>query len=550
MKRAMFRLGGVGLYMWAAIGFAASAALSGDTFLVKHGQPLAEIVIAERPTRMQNLAASELQTYIEKISGAELPVVSQPSGGNATRIFVGGSSHTGQLGIKTDDLKHGAYRVASGADWMALVGSGQEFEPVEPWARTRTSGSGGRAERDRLHREWDKITGETFGNPFHYLYPFLNEELQIWEFDDAGTLNAVCDFLRELGVRWFYPGELGEVVPQAKNIALPRENKVVRPDFALRNIGWWSKRISMTTDEDLWNLRMGVNHGVDLIGLTQLCHGSKFVHAREEYKKANPEHFAVYGGMRATDHKGTQGAPCLSSEGFFENHLKYARAVFDHYDEPLISIDVCDGYSRGVCECELCKGRGTPERGVYGSMSDYVFDIESGKWPKIGAGFRITWLGDALCLGITCQEPDMQNLRIGATEEDDLRIWSGDVVEVFVETQFHDYYQIAISPNGVITDLDREKRLESRWSSGAEVATHQGEDAWTIEIRLPAAGENAKEIDPLHGIAGRRPSETYPWFVNVCRQRVRGDETQLFAWSPTGKRRFNVPEKFGKVYAR
>jgi hypothetical protein len=179
-----------------------------------------------------------------------------------------------------------------------------------------------------------------------------------------------------------------------------------------------------------------------------------------------------------------------------------------------------------------------------------LFDIESGKWPKIGTGFRIAWLGDALCLGLTCQEPDMQNLRIGATEKDDLGIWSGDVVEVLIETQFHDHYQIAISPNGIITDLDREKRLESRWSSGAEVATHQGEDAWTIEIRLPAAGENAKEIDPLQGIAGRRPSETYPWFVNVCRQRVRGDETQLFAWSPTGTRRFNVPEKFGKVYAR
>lgn len=179
-----------------------------------------------------------------------------------------------------------------------------------------------------------------------------------------------------------------------------------------------------------------------------------------------------------------------------------------------------------------------------------LFDIESGKWPRIGAGFRIAWLGDALCLGITCQEPDMQNLRIGATEKDDLGIWSGDVVEVLIETQFHKYYQIAISPNGVITDLDRENRLESLWSSGAEVATHRGEDAWTIEIRLPAAGENAKEIDPLHGIAGKRPSETYPWFINVCRQRIRPEVTELTAWSPTGKRRFNVPEKFGKVYAR
>jgi len=61
---------------------------------------------------------------------------------------------------------------------------------------------------------------------------------------------------------------------------------------------------------------------------------------------------------------------------------------------------------------------------------------------------------------------------------------------------------------------------------------------------------NAKEIDPLNGIAGTKPSETYPWFINVCRQRVRDKDIELSAWSPTGKDRFNVPRKFGKVYAK
>lgn len=800
--------------------------MAADAFLVRDGQPKAEIITAEDPARMTRLAAHELQTYVEKISGARLPITTEPSGATPVKVYVGCSPHTDKLNVSAAGLKYGAYRIVSGDDWLALLGPDTEFEPVEPYAHSRTSGSGGRAERLRIDREWDQITGETYSNPFHYVYPHWSEELEVWEYDDAGTLNAVYDFLRSLGVRWYYPGELGEIVPEARDIALPEVDEVVRPDFPLRKLGWWSKHIGMTADEDLWSLRMGTNHGADIIGLTQLCHGSKFVHLRDEFKAAHPEYFALWGGNRATDHKGGQGAPCLSSEGFFEHHLKYARAVFDHYDEPMISIDVVDGYGRGMCECELCEGKGTPERGWSGLMSDYVLgyvnrvagelyrshpnkmvsalaygayrlppqtvqefppnlalwicqtrmdywdpqvredslqlrrewleklpsrqlfiyeyylasrpggawegipvyfprlisedlrslkgigsgeyidlyqphdrselpydylaishlnlyvttrlwwdadrdvealleeyyekfygpareemkafieyseqnwprmrtdvaaidralelvaaarraagdtiygkrvdlavtyveplrrlraqlanprddvpvarallrdsktlvidgklddelwgtvrmyelsEIQTGQRPVHGSTFRIAWVDDALCLGITCSEPDMQNLNIGTTERDDPNIWSGDVVEVLLETQFHAYYQIAISPSGAVTDLDREKGLDTLWSSGVEVATHHGPDNWTVEVRLPAAGENAEEMDRLRGIAGRQPSETYPWFINVCRQRVRGEQTELTAWSPTGQKRFNVPQKFGKVYAR
>ena len=802
------------------------AATAAETFLVRNGRPMGQIVIAEKPTRMARLAASELKAHIEKITGATLPITTTVTESIPVCVYVGRSPHTDRLDVTNDDLKHGAYRMVSGTNWLALIGSDQEFEPVEPWARSRTNGSGGRRERRRIDHEWDKITGETYSNPFHYVYPYWSEELQVWAFDDAGALNAVCDFLRELGVRWYYPGELGEIVPKATDIALPTVNRVVRPEFALRKLGWWSRHAGMTTDEILWCLRLGTNEGADIIGLTQLCHGSKFVHLREEFKEAHPEYFALRNGRRATDHKRGQGAPCLSSEAFFQHHLKYARAVFDHYNEPLISIDVVDGYSVGVCGCELCKGKGRPELGWDGHVSDYVlgyvnrvalelhkshpgkmvsalayggyklpptsidafspnlallmcqsrrmfYDPQArektrqlredwleklpskqlftyehyqtsrpgGAWEgipvyfphlisedlrtlkgviagefielyqpsdpsklpydylaishlniyvttrlwwdpdrdvealleeyyrtfygpacnemkafieyseqnwhrmrndvgtidkalelvataRIAAGdgvysnrvariagyveplkrlraqltdprddvpvaralprnvrdlkldgkldeklwstvrkyqlreirtggrpahrttFRIAWIGDALCLGITCQDSDMEHLSVGTTQKDDPNIWFGDVVEILIETQFHAYYQIAISPSGAVTDLDREKRLDTLWDSGADVATHHGPDGWTIEVRLPAAGENAKDIDAHNGIAGRRPSETYPWFVNVCRQRVRDEQTELTAWSPTGKPRFNVPKKFGKVYAK
>jgi hypothetical protein len=49
--------------------------------LVENGQPRAEIIIAEKPARVAQLGASELQTYVEKITGATLAIVSKPTGG-------------------------------------------------------------------------------------------------------------------------------------------------------------------------------------------------------------------------------------------------------------------------------------------------------------------------------------------------------------------------------------------------------------------------------------------------------------------------------------
>jgi hypothetical protein len=67
---------------------------------------------------------------------------------------------------------------------------------------------------------------------------------------------------------------------------------------------------------------------------------------------------------------------------------------------------------------------------------------------------------------------------------------------------------------------------------------------------LPCSHEFPEDIDPLGGIAGRPPTSTYPWQINVCRQRIRGKEVELSAWSPTDKPRFTEPSKFGTIYIK
>ena len=46
--------------------------------LVREGQPLASVVVPPKPTDVEFLAAEELAAYIERISGATLPVVDAP----------------------------------------------------------------------------------------------------------------------------------------------------------------------------------------------------------------------------------------------------------------------------------------------------------------------------------------------------------------------------------------------------------------------------------------------------------------------------------------
>src|SRR4051812_12804567 len=78
-----------------------------EAFLVENGEARAEIVIAEQPQRTVRLAAQELQTYVEKISGARLPITTQPTAGVAVQVYVGRSLHTDRLHVTAQGLKDG-----------------------------------------------------------------------------------------------------------------------------------------------------------------------------------------------------------------------------------------------------------------------------------------------------------------------------------------------------------------------------------------------------------------------------------------------------------
>lgn len=358
-----------------------------DAFIVKDGVSNAEVVISPDPKRprMVNLAALEFRYYIEKMSGARLPIVSKPNDEHPVKIYVGESEYAKKLGVTAEDLKFGAYRMVSGDDWLALLGRDEDFTPPEPWNRHH-------GDLERAKKEWDEMvekeTGSAWGYPFSLQYKsyrhrrgfheFIVERYGedalpvwnpngtkwtgryqgsgdgqgFWSEDKSGSLNAVYAFLRALGIRWYMPEEIGEVVPERKTIPLPNVNVTERPDFDLRSWCWYNYS-AFPFEHVMWARRLGINSGHETLGHVGHAHGLSKVHAHDKMKKEHPEYYALCRGKRETEYRGI-GHCCFSSQEFFDQTVRYLRFLFDHYDVPHASIWPMDGFHQ--CACPSCRG--------------------------------------------------------------------------------------------------------------------------------------------------------------------------------------------------
>ena len=332
-----------------------------ESFLVKNGESHAEIVIAEKPARAAEFGASELQTYLEKISGCRLEIVTTPTDAMPVKIYVGDSNAGRRTGVTAKRLARDAFRMVSGDAWLALVGDDVEFEPREPWARHHGQWL---AEKKQ---EWEELAERLWRNPIaSRIYKDYNKYLDIWSYDHRGSLNAVYAFLRELGVRWYMPGDLGEIVPHSRDIALPEIDRTVTPAFEVRSVS--RPMISSNDIEDaLWYLRIGAN---DQYGI--MHHGLRNLTEHPEQRAAHPEYYAMMANGKRDNESKTANA-CLSSEGFFNETVAFARLMFDHYDIPILSVMPHDGFNH--CQCAECRDQVTLDRGPSGRSSDYVWDF-------------------------------------------------------------------------------------------------------------------------------------------------------------------------------
>ncbi len=175
------------------------------------GQPRATIIVAKdvaEPAKgKRQTAAGQLQAYVQKMCGAKLPIVDDGQDVKGPVILVGRSRLSDALGVPVPagvgpDRRDEGFVIVCRGDRLLLVGNDD--------------------------------------GPYH------------------GTEYAVYDFLRSLGVRWFMPGDFGEIVPRQKTIRVPEQQVREKPDFVMRN--WWlHAQPELAEQEARWKLRNKMN---------------------------------------------------------------------------------------------------------------------------------------------------------------------------------------------------------------------------------------------------------------------------------------------------
>ncbi|MHC4122030.1 MAG: DUF4838 domain-containing protein, partial [Planctomycetota bacterium] len=203
----------------------------------------------------------------------------------------------------------------------------------------------GKTAKERLGQlNWDKLGTDGF------VIKSTSDGIFIAGNEDLGTLYGTYHFLeKHLGVRWFMPGEIGEVVPKRVVLRVGTFDETEIPSFRVRWIeeGPWALRQKM-------NVR--VNVGEQPVGINWKWHfHSHFkLIPPEKYFAAHPEWFALVNGKRSYKHRYPQ--LCTSNPELIKEAAKNIIKIFD--EEPnvdILAFGPQDSDGRGFCECDKCR---------------------------------------------------------------------------------------------------------------------------------------------------------------------------------------------------
>jgi len=303
--------------------------------IVKDGQHNAVIIVGKNAHWMTVYAAKELQTYLQKVSGAKLPVTNtKPDAGNV--IYVGDSEYTRELNLSTKDLELDGFKIITGKSWLALIG----------------------VETDPTFTDFHPSTYSAS----------MDEKTGLSRFGQTGSLYAVYHFLEnQCGIRWYMPGELGEIVPKARNISVGRINYSKSPDIPYRNI--YCNEFSLSGDDVFWFRRAGYGAPYPV----SITHSFEVLN---KYAKEHPEYFSIIDGER--DFNKTcdgKGSLCLSNPGTVKAFAAEANAFFDkNPGQGIFPVMPNDNWFK-MCECADCRKMAGNSTSPTGKYSEYVWNF-------------------------------------------------------------------------------------------------------------------------------------------------------------------------------
>ena len=301
-----------------------------------------EIVIPSGATPVVRFAAKEAKTFLSEVLGADVPVVNCPSDGKAS-LVIGANAWAEAAGLSTNAMVRDEFVVA--VRGMRVYVLGRDSATVDPeWVLK--------------HGGWSSVLFE------------------------RATMFGVYDFLERFArVRFYFPGELGTIVPKATAVTV-RGTVRVSPDFSSRFMQAWDGKYM---EEDKGGYLRTLNYFRLRYETFRIpcCHGSNGMMYTMRFGKSNPEYFALMqDGTRCTSVErvsaAVQPGPLCWSSGIVEEMYRDAASYLK--GEPASVRGIPSRYSKGKfewngnckygryvdlmpqdgwtgCRCDKCKGK-------------------------------------------------------------------------------------------------------------------------------------------------------------------------------------------------
>lgn len=312
--------------------------------LVKGGASLAPIILPKDPTMFTKIAANDLAEYIGKIGGVKPKIIEglpSPVPGHA--IWVGFQPELKEIFPGTDfDFKN-PEEILIKCDGKNLAILGRDVR--DPKIGLIKSGKT-QEEKDQYWRG----------------FQFANRDVEGFQFE-YGTVNAVYTFIHDqLGVRWLWPGSIGEVLPKNDRLAIKEMEFRFTPQIRSRGgifcqlalyresgdpkkeSGAWVRRQRLQLD----SLYVPANHG--------------FADWYGRFSKTRPELFALQpDGSREYAGNSNHAKICVSNPKVWEQWLSDVDEIIAKSpNRTVFSSAANDNYGSGHCLCDNCKAWDSP----------------------------------------------------------------------------------------------------------------------------------------------------------------------------------------------
>ena len=296
-------------------------------YLVKNKVPLFTIVIPEKANDIAVIGAQELQLHFELATGKKVPIVNEKKV-NGPAIHIGNTKLAQKYGISPEMLPAEHYVIARAGDNIIL--SGGDGKNVKKSTYLSLAGV------------------------------------------PLGTLNAVYGFLeKHPGVRWYWPGRDGMVIPPVNDISVTTLYENGQPYFSTRTL--YTSNFPKTDsingiEQAIWKRRLRLG-GKLLSPIAN--HGFYWLPKKYADK---PELFALQKDGKRKTNADMGVHVCFSNPELLEITVKEAIDYFKaNPQQSFFRVMPGDVFPGHMCNCAECQKLYRPEKGESGSGSDMVW---------------------------------------------------------------------------------------------------------------------------------------------------------------------------------